>query len=46
MLLRIIRSIIERKTDKFKMFRVAVAVAIAVVAYVSTTFSSILFVSL
>ena len=41
-LLRITRSIVERKTDKFKISGVAVAFAITVVAFVSRTFLSIL----
>ena len=35
-------SIIEKKIDKFKIFRVDVAVVVVVVALVSKTFSSIL----
>ena len=40
-LLRMTESIVEKKIDKFKMSGVAVAVAIAVIAFVSRIFSSI-----
>ena len=35
-------SIIERKTDEFMMSDVAFAIAVAMVAFISRTFSSIL----
>ena len=37
-LLKMISSIVKRKTDEFKTSRVAVAVAVTVIAFVSRTF--------
>ena len=41
-LLRITWSIVEKKTDKFKTSGIAIAVTVAVIAFVSRTFLSIL----
>ena len=40
-LLRMTWSIVERKTDEFKMSEIAIAVAVTMIAFVSRTFSSI-----